>query len=122
MRCGIPVADLFTGSYATISILAALHQRNKTGIGQHIDMALFDTMVSLMSVQNMNALVGSVVPQRTGIRNQNVVPYQIFQAKDRPFVLAVGNDSQYEKLKNILKIDKLSSDQFKTNFLWDLLS
>ena len=98
MRCGIPVADLFTGSYATIAILAAICQRNVSGVGQHIDLALFDTMVSLMSVQNMNALIGGVEPKRTGVRNPNVVPYQIFKAKDGYFVLAVGNDSQFKKL------------------------
>lgn len=69
MRVGIPVADLFTGLNAVVGILAALYFRQQTGKGQHIDLALFDTMVSMLSTQNMNYLVGKQTPSRTGIRN-----------------------------------------------------
>lgn len=74
-------------------------------------------MVSLMSVQNMNALIGGIEPKRTGVRNPNVVPYQIFKAKDGYFVLAVGNDSQFEKLIEVTNLQELKTDRFTTNAL-----
>ena len=116
MRVGIPVADLFTGLNAVVGILAALYFRQQTGKGQHIDLALFDTMVSMLSTQNMNYLVGKQTPSRTGIRNPNVVPYQLLKTRNGYIVIAVGNDDQFQKLCSLLELDDLKHDKrFITN-------
>jgi len=97
LRVGVAVADLSTGMYATVAILAALFHRARTGDGQHIDMALLDTQVSMIANMSMNYLVSGRVPQRIGNAHANIVPYQVFDAADGRFVLAVGNDGQFAK-------------------------
>ncbi|HEV8331906.1 MAG TPA: CaiB/BaiF CoA-transferase family protein [Steroidobacteraceae bacterium] len=96
-RVGVAVADLSTGMYATVAILAALFHRTRTGAGQHIDMALLDTQIAMIANMNMNYLVAGRAPRRMGNAHANIVPYQVFDAADGQLVLAVGNDSQFVK-------------------------
>jgi formyl-CoA transferase len=101
MRAGVAIADLFTGMYTCVAIVAALYAREKTGEGAHIDMALFDTQVAMMANQASNALVSGVDPPRQGNTHPNIVPYQPFEAADQPIIIAVGNDRQFARLAQI---------------------
>jgi crotonobetainyl-CoA:carnitine CoA-transferase CaiB-like acyl-CoA transferase len=101
-KVGVAVADLFTGMYTTVAILAALRHAEKTGEGQRIDMALLDTQVAMLANLGANYLVSGSVPGRAGNAHQNIVPYQVFEtapgAGGRDFlILAVGNDPQFAK-------------------------
>jgi len=96
-KVGVAVADIMTGLYSTIAVLAALAHRTQTGEGQYIDMALLDVQVATLANMNMNYLVSGKVPQRQGNAHANIVPYQVFDAVDGQFVLAVGNDGQFAK-------------------------
>ena len=105
-KVGVAVADLFTGMYATVAILAALRHAERTGEGQHIDMALLDTQVAMLANLGSNYLVSGKVPGRAGNAHQNIVPYQVFEVmaaegaapeqRDH-LILAVGNDGQFAK-------------------------
>jgi crotonobetainyl-CoA:carnitine CoA-transferase CaiB-like acyl-CoA transferase len=97
LRVGVAVADLSTGMYSAVAILAALFHRAQTGEGQYIDMALLDTQVSMIANMNMNYLISGRAPQRIGNAHANIVPYQVFAASDGDVVLAVGNDGQFAK-------------------------
>jgi formyl-CoA transferase len=101
MRVGVAVADLFTGMYTAVAILAALFRRERSGEGAHIDMALFDTQIAVLANQVSNALVSGEDPPRQGNTHPNIVPYQPFDAADRPIVIAVGNDRQFARLAEI---------------------
>ena len=112
-KVGVAVADLMTGMYATVGILAALRHAEKTGEGQQVDMALLDTQVAMLANLGANYLVSGKVPQRVGNAHQNIVPYQVFEvapaldgSKDH-IILAVGNDSQYVKFCNVANIPEL---------------
>lgn len=94
-KAGIAITDLMTGMYAAVSILAALAQRDRTGVGQHVDCALLDSAVAMMAVMNMNYLVSGTPPGRVGNAHQNIVPYQVFACADGHLILAVGNDAQF---------------------------
>jgi crotonobetainyl-CoA:carnitine CoA-transferase CaiB-like acyl-CoA transferase len=96
-KVGVAVADLFTGLYATVAILAALRHREHTGQGQVIDMALLDTQVAMLANLGANYLVSGRVPKRAGNAHQNIVPYQVFEVADGHIILAVGNDGQFRK-------------------------
>jgi crotonobetainyl-CoA:carnitine CoA-transferase CaiB-like acyl-CoA transferase len=100
-KVGVAVSDLFTGLYATVAILAALRHRDATGVGQHIDMALLDTQVAMLANLGANYLVTGVAPGRAGNAHQNIVPYQVFEALDGHFILAVGNDGQFAKFCDV---------------------
>jgi len=100
-KAGVAVSDLMTGMYATVAILAAAAQRERTGRGQYIDMALFDTMIAMLANMNMNYLTTGKAPGRAGNAHQNIVPYQVFAAADGHVVIAVGNDSQYAKFCHV---------------------
>ncbi len=95
---GVAYADLFTGLYGTIAVQAALAQRARTGRGQHIDMALFDTQLAVLANQASNWLIGGRLPRRMGNAHPNIVPYQVFEAADGPLVIACGNDGQFARL------------------------
>ncbi|MBB5221122.1 crotonobetainyl-CoA:carnitine CoA-transferase CaiB-like acyl-CoA transferase [Amaricoccus macauensis] len=95
---GVAHADLFTGLYGTIGVLAALQARAQTGKGQWIDLALFDTQLAALANQATNHLIGGVVPRRMGNAHPNIVPYQVFEASDGPLVIACGNDGQFARL------------------------
>lgn len=97
-KVGVAVTDLLTGLYATVGILAALAHRERTGEGQHIDVALLDVQVAALANQAANYLVGGVVPGRMGNAHPNIAPYQDFPTADGYVIVAVGNNSQFESL------------------------
>jgi crotonobetainyl-CoA:carnitine CoA-transferase CaiB-like acyl-CoA transferase len=109
-KVGVAVADLFTGLYATVAILAALRHRDATGQGQHIDMALLDTQVAMLANLGANYLTTGIAPKRAGNAHQNIVPYQVFEAADGHFILAVGNDGQYAKFCDVAGRPDLAQD------------
>ncbi|CAN5368000.1 CaiB/BaiF CoA-transferase family protein [soil metagenome] len=98
MKVGVAVADLFTGGNATQAILAALIARGRTGVGQHIDMALFDSQLAMLANVASAYLVADTEPARHGNGHATVVPYQVFATSDSPIVIACGNDRQFKLL------------------------
>jgi crotonobetainyl-CoA:carnitine CoA-transferase CaiB-like acyl-CoA transferase len=110
MRSGVPVSDIFTGVYATIGILAALQQRERTGKGCLVDAALVDSTVGVLAFQGLNFLVSGAIPKRIGNTHSNIVPYQVFQVADGHIIIATGNDSQYAKLCAVLGAPELAKD------------
>ena len=115
-RVGVAIADINTGFYATIAVLAALLHREKTGEGQYIDMALLDCQVGWLVNQAMNFLIGGKVPQRTGNTHPNLVPYQPFRTADGAVIVAVGNDRQYDLFCTELGRKDLAEDpRFASN-------
>lgn len=116
MRVGVAVVDLFTGLYACVAILAALHRREQTGEGAHIDMALFDVQLAMLANQASNALVSGSDPPRQGNTHPNIVPYQPFQAADQPIIIAIGNDRQFARLAQMCGHPEWAGDErFATN-------
>ena len=109
-KVGVAVADLFTGMYATVAILAALRHRDLTGEGQAIDMALLDTQVAMLANLGANYLTTGVAPRRMGNAHQNIVPYQVFEVADGHLILAVGNDGQYAKFCDVAGVPELAAD------------
>lgn len=109
-KAGVAVSDLMTGMYATVAILAALAQRTRTGRGQYIDMALFDTQVAMLANMNTNYLTTGKAPGRAGNAHANIVPYQVFAAADGHVIIAVGNDGQYAKFCQIAGRPDLATD------------
>ncbi len=109
-RAGVAITDVFTGVYSTTAILAALHQRQSTGKGQHIDMALLDCAVSVMANQSMNYLSTGQTPERTGNLHPNLTPYQVFGCLDGHIIIATGNDGQFQRLCSVLGLDHLATD------------
>ena len=112
-KVGVAVADLMTGMYATVGILAALRHAEKTGEGQQVDMALLDTQVAMLANLGANYLVSGNVPGRMGNAHQNIVPYQVFEVapaveknKDH-IIIAVGNDSQFRKYCEVANLPEL---------------
>ncbi len=115
-KAGVAICDLFTGVYACNAILAALYHRQRTGAGQHIDMALLDTMVSTMANVNLNYLTSGRVPERHGNAHANVVPYQTFECSDGQIIVAVGNDRQFERFCTAIGVPELAREtRFATN-------
>jgi len=115
-RVGIPIADIMTGMYATIAICAALAHREKSGTGQHLDLALLDTQVGILSNQGMNYLATGVAPGRIGNAHPNIVPYQPFKTKDGDVILACGNDNLFNKFCEVAGCLELVKDpRFATN-------
>lgn len=116
VKVGVPVIDLFTGLYATIAMQAALRHRDKTGEGQHIDCALLDTAVGILSNQAMNWLVSQKVPKPMGNAHPNVVPYRTFAAKDGHLIVAIGSDSQFAAFCDVLERPDLQArEEFDGN-------
>ncbi len=115
-KVGVAVADLFTGLYATVSILAALRHAERTGQGQHVDMALLDTQVAMLANLGANYLVSGKVPARAGNAHQNIVPYQVFEVAPKAdgsadhIILAVGNDGQFAKFCEVAGCASLATD------------
>ncbi|HEX8621840.1 MAG TPA: CaiB/BaiF CoA-transferase family protein [Allosphingosinicella sp.] len=115
-KSGVAYADMFTGLYATVAILAALRERDRTGLGAHIDMALLDTQVAVLGNQALYWMISGEVPGRMGNGHVNLVPYQAFAVADGEIVVAVGNDRQFERLCRILGLETLARDErFRTN-------
>jgi crotonobetainyl-CoA:carnitine CoA-transferase CaiB-like acyl-CoA transferase len=110
MKVGIPVGDLVTGLYSTISILAALHHRDVTGEGQQVDCCLLDSLVALLVHQASNYLNGGVLPRRLANEHPNVVPYRDFACADGDVIVALGNDGQFRGLCRLLGREALGTD------------
>lgn len=111
LRAGVAMADLSTGMFATVSMLAALRHAERTGEGQQIDVSLLDTQIAMLANQSMNYLVGGVVPGRLGNRHPTVVPYKTFEVADGVMIIAVGNDRQFRALCEELGVPELASDE-----------
>ncbi|WP_160107348.1 CaiB/BaiF CoA transferase family protein [Pseudomonas izuensis] len=109
-KVGVAFSDLMTGLYSTVAIQAALLSREKTGLGQHIDMALLDVQVATLCNQSQNYLASGKPPGRYGNAHANIVPYQVFRARDRDFIIACGNDSQFVALCEAIGLAHLPSD------------
>jgi crotonobetainyl-CoA:carnitine CoA-transferase CaiB-like acyl-CoA transferase len=115
-RAGIPIADIMTGVYAVVGILAAIYERNTTGRGTLVDGALVDTQVGMMANQALNYLVSGKVPERVGNTHPNIVPYQVFPVADGHIIIATGNDSQFVKLCGVLGEPSLAENSdYKDN-------
>lgn len=115
-KVGVAIADLVTGLYASVAVLAALAHRDRSGEGQYIDIALLDCQLAMLANQAMNFLVSGEIPQRLGNAHPNIVPYQSFATADGHIVVAVGNDSQFERLADAIGRPELGRDAaFSTN-------
>ncbi|MBX9732382.1 MAG: CoA transferase, partial [Sphingomonas sp.] len=114
-KSGIAYADIFTGVYSAVAILAALRQRDTTGEGAHIDMALLDTQVAVLANQALNWMASGVVPHRMGNGHANLTPYQSFVCADGDLIIAVGNDGQFRKLCDVLNLPLADDPRFATN-------
>jgi crotonobetainyl-CoA:carnitine CoA-transferase CaiB-like acyl-CoA transferase len=115
-KVGVAVTDIFTGLYSVVAIQAALRHAEKTGVGQHIDMALLDTQMSVLANQNLNYLVSGTPPVQMGNAHPNIAPYEVLRVKDGHFILAVGNDGQFRKFCGVVGLDTLADDpDFATN-------
>ena len=114
-RVGVAVADLLTGMYATVAILAALRHRDQGGGGQHIDISLLDCQVGTLANQGLNYLTTGVAPRRMGTGHPNIAPYQVYPAQDGHIILAVGNDTQFKRFCDAVGEPEFAlDDRFRT--------
>jgi len=117
-KAGVAVTDIITGMYATVAILAAIQERHRSGLGQHLDIALLDCHVAMLANQNSNYFTSGKAPTRAGNAHQNVVPYQVFAASDGHLIVATGNESQYRAYCKAIGAPELGDDpRFATNRL-----
>src|SRR3989454_505424 len=115
-RAGVPVADIFTGVYSAVGILAALAERDRTGRGCLVDTALVDSQVGVLANQALNYLVSGQVPKRIGNAHPNIVPYQVFAVADGHIIIATGNDNQFAKLCALLGEPELAQEpRYRSN-------
>lgn len=115
-KVGVALTDIMTGLYATIAVLAALAERERSGRGQYIDLALLDVQIACLANQASNYLAGGVVPRRMGNAHPNIVPYQDFPTADGDMILAIGNDSQFAKFCAVAGHPEWAEDpRFATN-------
>lgn len=112
-KIGVAYADILTGLYAVIGIQAALAQRERSGRGQHVDLALFDVMVGTLANQAMNYLVSGVSPRRLGNAHPNIAPYEAFPTRDSWIIVAVGNDQQFQRFCKVIGLEE--DARFATN-------
>lgn len=118
MKIGVGIADVMCGMYASVALLAALHHRDRTGQGQYIDLALLDTQVAWLINEGLNYLTSGIVPHRRGTEHANIVPYNVMPASDGHFILAVGNDRQFQRFCDFAGAPELAEDpRFVTNSL-----
>ena len=116
IKMGVAFADVFAGLHAVIGIQAALIAREKSGQGQHIDISLLDSQVSVLANQAMNYLIGGKVPKRMGNEHPNIVPYQTFETSDGHIIIAAGNDRQFAALCKVIGAEAIGADAlFATN-------
>lgn len=115
MKVGVAVVDLFTGVYAATGILAALRERDRTGRGQRVDMALLDVGVAMAANQAMNFLASGRAPGRLGNQHPNIVPYQVFPCADGHAIVAVGNDAQHRRFCALIGAPELAEPPHDTN-------
>jgi crotonobetainyl-CoA:carnitine CoA-transferase CaiB-like acyl-CoA transferase len=109
-KCGVGIADVMCGMYATVSILAALNHRHESGEGQHVDISLLDAQVSWLINQGVAYLVSGDVPGRLGNGHPTIVPYETFPGADQSFIIAVGNDSQFQKFCDVAGASEVALD------------
>ncbi|WP_336056827.1 CaiB/BaiF CoA transferase family protein [Nitratireductor sp. CH_MIT9313-5] len=115
-KVGVAVSDIFTGLYSVIAIQAALRHAEKTGEGQHIDMALLDSQIAALGNQNLNYLVSGEAPVQMGNAHMNIAPYEVLPVKDGHIILAVGNDGQFQRFCKVVGLSDLANDpRFSTN-------
>ena len=115
-KAGVAISDVFTGLYSVIAIQAALRHAERTGEGQYVDMALFDTQISVLGNQNLNYLVSGTPPVQMGNAHMNIAPYEVLPVADGHIILAVGNDGQFRHLCQVLGLEDLADDpDFATN-------
>ena len=115
-KAGIPIADLITGMYASVAVCAALAHRARSGKGQHLDLALFDSLVAVLANQGANYLATGEPPGRLGNDHPNIAPYQVFRTKDGSLILACGNDNLFRKFCEVAGCTSLPDDaRFATN-------
>ena len=115
-KIGVAYVDIFTGVYSVVGILAALRQRDRTGEGAHLDMALLDVQTSVLANQAMNYLASGQAPRRMGNAHPNIVPYQVFPVADGHVIVAVGNDGQFARFVSVLGRPELAQDErFSSN-------
>ncbi|MEQ9463905.1 MAG: CaiB/BaiF CoA-transferase family protein [Haliea sp.] len=118
MKVGVALTDIMTGLYATVGILAALTERDRSGLGQQVDLALLDVTAATLANQASNYLVGGINPGQLGNAHPNIVPYQSFVARDGHLVVAVGNDAQFRRFVAVLGCPELADDsRFLSNRL-----
>lgn len=116
MKVGVGIADVMTGMYAAVGILAALRHRDATGQGQQIDISLLDTQIAWLVNAGTNYLAERKVPTRLGNGHPNIVPYQVFSTADSPMILAVGNDGQFQRFCEVAGLTELAADpRYATN-------
>lgn len=116
MKVGVGIADIMTGMYAAVGILAALQHRHTSGVGQHIDISLLDTQIAWLANAGTNFLADRKLPTRLGNGHPNIVPYQVFSTADDPIILAVGNDGQFRRFCEVAGAPELAQDErFSTN-------
>jgi len=117
-KVGVALTDIMTGLYASIGVLAALTERDRSGLGQHVDLALLDVTAATLANQATNYLVGGLNPTRLGNAHPNIVPYQSFVASDGHLIVAVGNDAQFRRYVAVLGLAELGEDtRFTSNQL-----
>jgi len=115
-KAGVAVTDVMAGMYASVAILGALHERHRSGLGQHIDLALLDCHVAMLANQNLNYMTSGEAPRRAGNAHQNVVPYQVFEASDGHLIVAVGNDTQFKAYcETLQRPDLATNPDYVTN-------
>jgi crotonobetainyl-CoA:carnitine CoA-transferase CaiB-like acyl-CoA transferase len=115
-KAGIPIADLITGMYASVAICAALVHRVKTGVGQHLDLALLDSLVAVLANQGGNYLATGEAPKRLGNDHPNIAPYQVLPTSDGSFIVACGNDNLFGRFAEVIGRPELAADaRFATN-------
>lgn len=116
MKVGVGIADIVCGLYGTIAILAALHERKESGLGQQIDMSLLDSQVAWLVYEGTNYLMSGQIPQRLGNAHPNIVPYELFPTADGHVIVAVGNDTQFRRFCDCAGLDGLPEDsRFRGN-------
>lgn len=116
VKVGVAVTDILTGLYASNAVLAALAERERSGLGQHIDLALLDVQVACMANQSLNYLTTGQAPARMGNAHPNIVPYQDFPSADGDFILTVGNDGQFRRFCEVAGHPEWADDpRFATN-------
>lgn len=115
-KVGVPIVDLMTGMYATVGVLAALARRAVTGTGEFIDIAMLDVQTAVLANQAMNYLISGREPRRTGNRHPNIQPQDVFKCRDGHLVLAVGNDTQFQRLAVVIGRPDIAQDpRYATN-------
>lgn len=110
LKTGVPISDIVTGIYTSTAIVAALEHRHMSGVGQHIDVALLDSLVNITSAAVMNYFLSGNLPQRLGNEHSNMVPYQVFRCREGDVIVAVGNDTQFKAFCTLIGRPELGTD------------